>query len=164
MEWTLQADSITVYPLNTRGADFWEGTGYRSIRPNTFLVTIDLGMDHTLWYGVERYGQSTAVAFDQVQPTTFQVYPPFPNPSNGSIPVSVSFQVSAPTQVAMQVFDVQGRLVFEHQAGKVAQGRHAWAWPVDRNSTLANGMYFVRLAVPSMGGQAEKYAKVLLLR
>jgi hypothetical protein len=164
MEWTFQADSITVYPLTSKGADLWEGTGYRSIRPNTFLVTIDLGQDHTLWFGVERFGEMTAVAVEADRPATLMLYPAFPNPSNGSTPVSISFQLATPTEVTLQVFDIQGRRVFECVAGRMDQGRHALEWRAAKMADLANGVYFVRLLLQTNAGPMEKIEKILLLR
>jgi hypothetical protein len=63
----------------------------------------------------------------------------YPNPFNPT--TNIKFQIARSSEVALEVFDVLGRLVSSRSLGVTAPGEHA----VDFNaSNLASGTYYLQ--------------------
>lgn len=78
-----------------------------------------------------------------------------PNPFNGSTTISVAMR--APGNVAIDVYDLLGRLVSRIYSGTVPAGESGFDWDA---SLLATGVYFVRVS----HAKGETHMKVLYLK
>jgi hypothetical protein len=73
-------------------------------------------------------------------PTTTQLYPAYPNPSNSS--TRIEFDLAERGYAALQLYDVQGRMVEVLHSGIMEAGSHSYLLTA---GNLASGVYFVRL-------------------
>ena len=74
-------------------------------------------------------------------------------PSPGRVPVQIEFELAHQAAIALDVFDVQGRLVASPAQGVWPGGRHAAVWPTD-GARMAGGIYLVRYRYP--GGEIRR--------
>jgi len=79
----------------------------------------------------------------------------WPNPFNPN--VTVSYELGAPGNVELNVYDVRGRLVRTLHSGAMPAGEHIAAWNgVDNaGAPVASGVYLLRLSTPQ-GVQCHK--------
>jgi hypothetical protein len=76
-----------------------------------------------------------------------------PSPARG--PVSIEFELARQSEISLDVFDVQGRLVASLARGAWPAGRHAVEWCGSAGGTrAAAGVYLVRYRHP--GGQEQR--------
>jgi len=88
-------------------------------------------------------------------PAEFALHANYPNPFNPS--TNISFAVPERSDVSIQIFDVNGRLVETLASGILAAGNHSLKWnAID----LASGIYFYRLEA----GSFVETRKMLLLK
>ncbi|WP_370088027.1 Ig-like domain-containing protein [Ekhidna sp.] len=80
----------------------------------------------------------------------------FPNPL--STKATIEYALSAPSHVALNVFDINGRKVDELINGVQSQGNHTIDWTPKKD--LQDGLYFVKLRI----GNETKSLKILLDR
>ncbi|MFQ5599424.1 MAG: FlgD immunoglobulin-like domain containing protein [Candidatus Krumholzibacteriia bacterium] len=73
-----------------------------------------------------------------------------PNPFNPSTSIDVA--VSSPGRVALEVYDVSGRLVRVLHRGPLRPGSHRFVWDgrSDRGNRTASGVYFCQLRAPGV--------------
>jgi hypothetical protein len=88
-------------------------------------------------------------------PTAFRINPNYPNPFNAT--TYISFDLPRATRVAVQVYDVQGRLVREIPARALEAGRHSLLFDA---SGLSSGVYLYRVVSPEWSGTG----KMMLLK
>jgi hypothetical protein len=88
-------------------------------------------------------------------PVAFRVGQNYPNPFNAS--TRISFDLPHATRVAVQVYDVQGRLVRELAARALEAGRHSLVFD---GSGLSSGVYLYRVISPEWSGTG----KMMLLK
>jgi hypothetical protein len=83
-----------------------------------------------------------------------------PNPFRES--TEISFALAAGGDVRFEIFDVQGRKVRSLSAGGISAGSHSIVWDGrdDEGSTVASGVYRVRMAEPA----CRETANLILLR
>jgi hypothetical protein len=96
-----------------------------------------------------------------VAPTRFALGPNVPNPFNPS--TRISFELSARADVSLLVYDTAGRLVrtlAEHVAYEPGTHEVLWDGRDDRGSTLAAGVYHVRMAGPGF----DETRKVVMVK
>ena len=96
-------------------------------------------------------------------PKEFTLSPAYPNPFN---PVTtLSFALPVISNVLLEVYDINGRLINELIKSNMDAGYHSVIWNADNN---ASGVYFVKmLARPSAGGVAGEYIhtqKLMLIK
>ncbi|GAB4321512.1 MAG: hypothetical protein Kow0074_12530 [Candidatus Zixiibacteriota bacterium] len=93
-------------------------------------------------------------------PTAFRLEQNFPNPFNPS--TLIQYDLRAPADVKLEVFDIMGRTVSVLHDGYQEAGRYSAVWDGrDRNGhSVASGIYFYRLTTPSF--QAAR--KMVLLK
>ncbi len=89
-------------------------------------------------------------------PEVFILDQNYPNPFGAS--TTVQYQVSSPSDVRLDVFDIQGQLVETLVNEQRAEGTHAAEWDASR---LANGTYFYRLSV---NGRTVSTKKAVVVR
>lgn len=84
---------------------------------------------------------------------------PYPNPSRGPVACSLTLGRAAP--VAVQVFDVRGRLVQSLGERDLPAGRHDLTWdPGNLGAPLSAGVYYLRVDA----GGARQVLRVILLQ
>ncbi|HEY3294783.1 MAG TPA: choice-of-anchor D domain-containing protein [bacterium] len=76
-------------------------------------------------------------------PVAYHLAQNYPNPFNPT--TTISFDLPRATDVRLQVYDIEGRLVKELVHGTLAAGRHDVTFD---GSRLASGLYFYRLTSP----------------
>ncbi len=83
-----------------------------------------------------------------------------PNPFNPS--TTIAFELAAPGEVSITVYDVSGRMIRSLVNGRMPAGMHEVTWNGrDRNgATAASGVYFYRL----IAGEILETRKMVLLR
>lgn len=82
----------------------------------------------------------------------------FPNPTTTGASLSFTSAVSSP--MALEVYDLAGRLVGGEDLGVLTPGSHSLFWDGCGGSSLAPGVYFLRLH----GGGFQAVAEVVLTR
>lgn len=88
-------------------------------------------------------------------PDAFNLYQPYPNPFNGQ--VRLAFDLTKTSNINLNVFDVNGRLVQQLLDGPVIAGHNSVVWNA---SGQASGIYFFQLKV----GEKVQLRKAALLR
>jgi len=73
------------------------------------------------------------------------LYPAAPNPFNPR--TVIQYDLAAPSEVSLKLYNVRGRLVTTLTQGQQVRGRHqvVWTGQDDRGALVASGVYFVRL-------------------
>ncbi len=89
-------------------------------------------------------------------PAAFLLDQNYPNPFGAS--TTLKYQVSSPSAVRLEVFDIQGQLVKTLVNGPQAEGTHTAEWDA---RGLASGTYFYRLSVD---GRTISTKKAVLVR
>ncbi|RPH98903.1 MAG: hypothetical protein EHM72_12415, partial [Calditrichaeota bacterium] len=108
VEFTLQADSIQVYPLDAIGAPSGRVYSYRATSPNRFTVVLDQNKDKTVWYGIRKFGLGSAVESRHELPDRFKLLPNYPNPFNPC--THITYHIPYNGRVKLEIFDLLGRL------------------------------------------------------
>ncbi len=89
-------------------------------------------------------------------PVGYALSAAYPNPFNPSTSISVTMPEAG--ELAIVVYNIQGRQVATLTQGQLNAGRHTFTFNADG---LASGLYFVHAVVP---GQLDQIQKVTLLR
>ncbi|OPL19812.1 MAG: hypothetical protein AVO35_02235 [Candidatus Aegiribacteria sp. MLS_C] len=73
----------------------------------------------------------------------------YPNPFHDMLSVSITLPQA--TQVSLEVYSIEGRMVRELDAGSMGAGHHLLTWDgtSDGGSPLGQGVYFVRMTTPA---------------
>jgi hypothetical protein len=145
------------------------GSGYRSQDMLTLhfgLGTADTAHVRIHWLS----GIQKDTTFLQVnrRKTMYEILPSMAVPRDGSMPnalaaafpnpfvrrTSIVFDLAAPTDVRLEILDLQGRVVRTLADGVRPAGRHTAEWDGrDRNGApVAEGLYFARIAGPGVTG------------
>ncbi len=98
---------------------------------------------------------TTSVNEPNMTPFTFALSPAYPNPFNPS--TSLTFAVAHESDVQLNVFDIQGRLVSEVVHRSFAVGQHSVNWSC---AECASGIYFATMNA----GSFTASQKLLLLK
>lgn len=87
----------------------------------------------------------TAVRENAAPPEQFDLPQNFPNPFRDQ--TIIHFTVAVPERMQLQIFDLLGALVEQHDLGLKPAGRHEFVWPArtKREGPLSAGVYFYRL-------------------
>ncbi len=96
-----------------------------------------------------------AVSFENLLPSAFILYEPYPNPFNSS--TTITYQLPHPAHVSLVVYDLCGRMVDALIDEQLNRGVYNATWQADN---LASGLYFVQLEA----GDRVKMRKVVLIR
>ncbi len=96
----------------------------------------------------------------RIMPARFAFAPPRPNPFRSEI--HFDFTVPRPARIAIEVFDLQGRMVRRVLDEQLAAGRYTRSWRGDDASgrTAHSGIFFVRMTAPGL----VQMGRVVLIR
>ena len=102
----------------------------------------------------------TQTDVEETAPAANRLHQSFPNPFNPT--TKIAFEVKAPAQVSLKIFDVSGRLVRVLVDETLTAGRHEIIWNgTDESGTkVASGIYFCRMTA----GTFAESNKMILLR
>jgi hypothetical protein len=113
------------------------------IRPSDGLVAVATHTHGAFTANITSIGQVATVSnLKELRGSQLKVYP---NPSNGQ--ASISFMLNTEADVALQLFDVQGRLVRVISANHMSAGEHIIPF---NGSDLKSGIYYCTLRSGSM--------------
>jgi subtilisin family serine protease len=105
---------------------------------------------------------SSAVT-EVVPPSAFSFTGPYPNPASGPVEFRFTLAPGAPKpgSVRFGIFDVQGRLVADRDAG-AEPGLHRVSWDgrMSDGRSAPSGVYFARLKVGTQATQAVRIDRV----
>jgi hypothetical protein len=128
---------------------------------------VALGLDGSVYVAdqgnarIQRFGDAVADAPEVAETTVsgVAIRSIAPNPSRSF--VDIVYASASADQVELTVLDVTGRTVARLEEGLVDPGTHRIEWTLkeDAGSSLAAGVYFVRLAA---GGQASTQRLVIV--
>jgi len=78
-------------------------------------------------------------------PSHIELYKNYPNPFNPS--TTITFRLTKPDLVVLQIFDIQGKLVKTITNDYISAGEHRFIWNARNNAgrTVSSGLYFYRL-------------------
>jgi len=88
-------------------------------------------------------GHPGAVGDQAPMPSSFVVFPAYPNPFNNS--TRIEFELSIPAVVTFVLYDVNGKLILNFPDIKYVVGQHTFNLDISSVSDLANGQYFISL-------------------
>ncbi len=117
-------------------------------------------------YAVVRDGEELArspeveIVLPALPDLTTRLLPNVPNPFNPM--TEIRFELGAPQQVSLKIYDVTGRLVRDLESGSLDRGPHSRVWQ-GRDSSgrqVPSGAYYVRLVTDSK----VENQKILLLK
>ncbi|NUO18874.1 choice-of-anchor D domain-containing protein [bacterium] len=102
-------------------------------------------------------GAGTAANADEesLLPTEFKLHPPYPNPFNPT--TTIAFDMPTTQSVALNLYDVSGRLVRELVQQEFAAGRQCVS--ID-GKEMASGIYFVSM----VSGEFQAAQKLVLMK
>ncbi|KAF0151540.1 MAG: Carbohydrate-binding CenC domain protein [Ignavibacteria bacterium] len=172
LDLAITADSIRVYPLDTRGQES-ESTA-RTYKPFVlyhFMIDLDQTVNGTLWFGIKKYaGPFVLPGVEEAEeiPTETKLMQNYPNPFNST--TVISYKLQSASHVTLKIYDVLGReiakLVDEYkQAGTYKatfDTRHA-----ELSRSISSGIYFYRLTAGDPSPASEGYVqtrKLTLIR
>ena len=137
----IQADSIYVSSLDGSG-QVLETNVIKPSVPNTFSISIDQKNIHSLWFGIEAFGNGVLSAgqSEQKTPSEFLLSQNFPNPFNPS--TVINYQLPRTSFVSLKVYDILGKEV----ATVVNEIKEAGVYSVlFDGSALSAGVYFYKI-------------------
>jgi len=141
------ADSIIVYPLSGSG-NVVQGFAktYLPIQSNIFSVILDQQVDHTLWYGIEKFGDGIASAIEDEKdsPINFEIKQNYPNPFNGY--TTFNYSIGTNTNLDISIYDILGSKIKTLYNNQQKAGRFSISWngKTDTGVDVVSGVYFTR--------------------
>ena len=110
---------------------------------------------------------TSVIENDATPPNDFNLVATYPNPASisqelSSGKVNIVYELSKAGEIAMQVFDVRGRLVRTFTPGLQSPGAYTIQWDGQSDGGLnaASGTYFIRL----QAGNFQQIKKISLIR
>jgi hypothetical protein len=113
--------------------------------------------------GVDPY----RIGFNIEQDVLVNIAAPYPNPFANEINFTVVVSgSSAPEYLAIQLVDVNGKLLREISPDDVIVGTNRWSWDgTDQyGNTLPKGVYICKIAAQMEGKEYSKISRIVLLR
>ncbi len=103
-----------------------------------------------------RYTDKLPAAVEQKPvPNNYQLHANYPNPFNPQ--TTIQFELPAPEQVQLDIYDIQGRLIETLLNETCAAGRHQVVWRAEQQ---AAGLYFYRLRT----GSFQQVRRMILVK
>ena len=156
----LRLDESTIHLLYLDDNYLWQPITDYNIDTDANLITVNSG--NVAEYYVLKVNSGT-VGVDQspvqLLPQTVEIETAFPNPFNPSATITYSLQEAG--SVAIQVFDLQGKLITSIQAFESA-GKHNFKWNAQNNfgQIVASGTYLIKVT----SGNSSAIRMITLVR
>jgi len=142
MVWNSTGIDVSSFVVGYRGQFIGAGSQYNS----QYQLLVGYQSDITTVVGVDD---------DILVAEKFELIPAYPNPFNPT--TKISFAIDTPSEIQLDVYDVNGKLIDTILKGYYLSGMHGIEWNA---SEFASGMYFVHLVK-----QGERRTqKVMLLK
>ena len=142
MVWNSTGIDVSSFVVGYRGQFIGAGSQYNS----QYQLLVGYQSDITTVVGVDD---------DILVAEKFELIPAYPNPFNPT--TKISFAIDTPSEIQLDVYDVNGKLIDTILKGYYMSGMHGIEWNA---SEFASGMYFVHLVK-----QGERRTqKVMLLK
>ncbi len=148
-------DTPNGFRLINEYAVFWTSTEISSsLARERYLAYNSAASSIYDWYKVMKYsvrairdsGTSDVGENEVDAPESWLLYPNSPNPFNPS--TTISYQVKTPGPVAIQIYDLRGRLVSTLLNSNMATGKHeiVWQGQNDYGEAVRSGIYLLTLS------------------
>jgi hypothetical protein len=138
LEAIIIADSVRVVPLNALGQESGTGSIIRPSAPNTFSIPLDISVQQTAWFGMERFSASSHGGNGGgLLPNETRIESTFPNPFNGQAIIRLA--IAETGTVALRLHDVLGREIETVAVGEFTPGMYDIPLKGDR---LSSGVYY----------------------
>ena len=127
---TVNAQSEQTALVGTIGQVFTN----KVMSPNTILTS-------GFWGSVAQI----TLSVDDVMPEEFSISKAYPNPFNPT--VNIDFSIPEESDITIQIFDLLGRNVFNHEQYFNTAGNYRFQWHGvnDSGTPIASGVYFVTI-------------------
>ena len=102
-----------------------------------------------------RYLRYLLLLLKLLLPKEFTLSPAYPNPFNPT--TTLSFALPVTSNVLLEVYDINGRLINELIKSNMDAGYHSVIWNADNN---ASGVYFVKM----IAGDYVSSQKLMLIK
>jgi len=138
----------------------WQPISDYDIDTDANLITVN--SETVAEYYVLKVNSST-VGIDQspaqLLPQTVEIETAFPNPFNPT--ATITYSLNETGSVAIQVFDLQGKLIISNQTLKSA-GKHNFEWNAQNNfgQSVASGTYLIKVS----SGNSNAIRMITLIR
>lgn len=96
-------------------------------------------------------------------PTAIVISPPYPNPSDGTNPVTVALWLTGPSKVTWGVFTTAFRKIYEENDTLNGAAWIQWNLKDKKGSKVSAGVYYIRVEVQTGTTKTRKILKVLVL-
>jgi hypothetical protein len=136
LDLSINADSIRIYPLDSRGQE----DEYLTLTPDTdgrFTLTIDQNQWPTPWFGIEAFRQATATVDNDLQQLAVRMWP---NPVQQYLQLELGLDEAS--QVDVRFYDLLGQQVYFQDLGRVLVGKQIRSIDL---SLLPTGSYVVKI-------------------
>jgi hypothetical protein len=145
--WVIRTDASgqVIWDETYGGAGDDRGLGIQEVSAGKFIITgyswvsDESGYD-LLVLQVDEEGTGTPVCDPSIQPDTYQLHPPYPNPFNDQ--TRITFELPRTSAVSLVVYDIGGRQVAELANGLYAAGVYSIPY---QPKNLSSGIYLLRL-------------------
>mgnify|MGYP003321883182 FL=1 len=142
MVWNSTGIDVSSFVVGYRGQFIGAGSQYNS----QYQLLVGYQSDITTVVGVDD---------DILVAERFELIPAYPNPFNPT--TKISFAIDTPSEIQLDVYDVNGKLIDTILKGYYQSGMHGIEWNA---SEFASGMYFVHLVKQGK----RRTQKVMLLK
>ena len=155
-QWT--GSIIDLPAMGSDGSDYTRGYIESGGIPNFKILKGDeliiLGGDIPSWDNNQLYMVSSLTEAIPL-PETFSLDRAYPNPFNPT--TTLSFALPVTSNVALEVYNINGRLIDELIKDNMDAGYHSVIWNADNN---ASGVYFVKM----VAGEFVNTQKLMLVK
>ncbi len=147
MNLNILADSISIYPLNSSG-NIITGSEYTflPVTSNRFAFALDQSIDHTMWFGIEKFGDGVTSINEDVNsnPEEFKLHQNYPNPFNNQTIINYSVGISSEIDIA--IYDLLGNRIRTLYKDLQSKGKYQTVWDGknDFGLNVSSGIYFTR--------------------
>lgn len=159
IELTLEADSISLTPLDNLGMEIISSSKYiKPISSNKFRVVLNQNENRTVWFGIKKHGNGigTKIINNKEINYNYQLNQNYPNPFNPSTTISFSLKTNSITD--LKIYDLLGREIrtlIERE--ELSAGNHYYLF---NSEGIASGIYFYKITA----GDFSDTKKLIILK
>jgi hypothetical protein len=158
----LSSDMIKWFPA-TSTSDFRIEFRPASLPDGYYILTVEGEDAQGNASGVEPYQVGFAVQAE----STVNIMPPYPNPSSADVKFNVVISGEIiPSEVFLEVVDVNGKRIREFSTDHVHIGTNQWSWDGtdSAGSNVTPGIYIYKVFFELDGKKFQKNCKVVIVR